>query len=76
MGDEKLVAAPDSGRQAPADSEAPVVWHTRHAAASRHGAISRQLFTYSNYKQWVERMRVAWEDEDSGTAPRDPPRGR
>ena len=64
MGEEKHVAASASRRQKPDDSETPVVWHARRDAASRHNAISRHVFTYANYKAWVEKMRIAWDEED------------
>jgi len=31
---------------------------------SRHGAISRRLFTYSNYKSWAEKIRTSWDDDE------------
>lgn len=68
MGGEKLTAAPGSARHEPADGETPVVWHSRRDAASRHGAISRHVFTYANYKSWVEKMRIAWDEEDVARA--------
>lgn len=64
MGEEKFMAAPASRRHKPTDGETPVVWHSRRDAASRHGAISRHVFTYANYKSWVEKMRIAWDEED------------
>lgn len=36
-------------------------------AASRHGAISRKLSSYSNYKSWAERMRASWVEEPATT---------
>lgn len=73
MGEEKTTATPPSRRREPADGEPPVVWHAKRDAASRHGAISRHVFTYANYKSWVEKMRIAWDEEDEardGKAPR------
>jgi len=47
----------------------------RGAAVSRHGAISRELTKYANYKSWAEKVRGAFApDPDekngvNGTAP-------
>lgn len=64
MGEEKLTAAPAPVRHGLADRDPPVIWHSRGDAASRHAAISRHLFKYSNYKSWVEKMRIAWDEEE------------
>jgi hypothetical protein len=29
----------------------------------RHAAITRNLYTWTNYKNWAERMRTAWDPE-------------
>lgn len=73
MGEDKLTAAPAARPGEPTDGDTPVVWHARRGAASRHGAISRHVFTYANYKTWVEKMRIAWDEEDDireGRTPR------
>jgi hypothetical protein len=32
---------------------------------TRHAAITRNLYSWSSYKNWAEKMRTAWvEDED------------
>ncbi len=36
-------------------------WVDREPTVSRHGAIARCLFTYSNYKNWADEVRGAWE---------------
>ncbi len=33
---------------------------------ARHDAITRNLNTWSNYKNWAERMRTAWSEEPAG----------
>jgi hypothetical protein len=33
-------------------------------ARARHAAITKNLYTWSNYKSWAEKMRDNWEDED------------
>ena len=36
-------------------------------ARARHAAITKNLYTWSNYKNWADRMRDSFEDE---TAPK------
>jgi hypothetical protein len=31
---------------------------------TRHAAITRNLYTWSNYKSWAEKMRNDWNEED------------
>lgn len=65
MGDNKLSAPPPSSRAPGHGADAARAWSpTREGASSRHGAIARQLFTYSHYKSWAERMRSNWKKED------------
>jgi hypothetical protein len=64
MGDNKLSAAPPSKRSPAPAADAPRPWPPGEGASSRHGAISRQLFTYSHYKSWADRMRSNWKKED------------
>jgi len=33
-------------------------------ARGRHAAITRNLNTWSSYKNWADRMRESWEDEE------------
>ena len=72
MGDSKLSAAPPSSRPPGPGADGTRAWPPREGASSRHGAISRQLFTYSHYKSWADRMRSSWkkdeEGEEGGTA--------
>jgi hypothetical protein len=37
-------------------------------ARARHSAITRNLNTWSNYKSWADRMRDAWDDEETPPA--------
>lgn len=37
-------------------------------ARARHAAITKNLYTWSNYKNWAEKMRDNWEDEDPNAA--------
>jgi hypothetical protein len=40
-------------------------------ARARHAAITKNLYTWSNYKTWADKMRDNWEDEDPN-APKGP----
>ena len=40
-------------------------------ARARHAAITKNLYTWSNYKTWADKMRDNWEDEDPN-APKAP----
>lgn len=64
MGDNKLSAAPPPNRPPAPRADGPRAWPPREGASSRHGAISRQLFTYSHYKSWADRMRSSWKKEE------------
>lgn len=33
------------------------------ARRPRHAAITRNLYTWSNYKNWAEKMRTNWDDK-------------
>ena len=33
-------------------------------ARARHAAITKNLYTWSNYKSWADKMRDNWEEED------------
>jgi hypothetical protein len=55
-----------SGGTAPADPAEPFPeWMDRmQRARGRHAAITRNLNTWSSYKNWADRMRESWEDEE------------
>ena len=42
-------------------------------ARARQAAITRNLYTWSNYKNWAERMREGWEDDGSSGGNAKPP---
>jgi hypothetical protein len=45
-------------------------------ARARHAAITKNLYTWSNYKNWAERMRDSFEDPQAkpeATPPAKPP---
>jgi hypothetical protein len=33
-------------------------------ARARHAAITKNLYSWSNYKNWADKMRDNWEDDD------------
>jgi hypothetical protein len=37
-------------------------------ARARHAAITKNLYTWSNYKNWADRMRDSFEDDDAPAA--------
>jgi hypothetical protein len=41
-------------------------------ARARHAAITKNLYTWSNYKNWADRMRDTWEDQGDPNAPNGP----
>ncbi len=34
-------------------------------ARARHAAITKNLYTWSNYKNWAEKMRDNWDEEEA-----------
>jgi hypothetical protein len=54
----------------PADAADPYAnWLDRmQRARARHAAITKNLYTWSNYKTWADKMRDNWEDEDPNAA--------
>jgi hypothetical protein len=34
-------------------------------ARTRHAAITRNLYTWSNYKNWADKVKDSWEEEDA-----------
>jgi hypothetical protein len=63
---------PPSTGQAAADPAEPFPeWMDRmQRARGRHAAITRNLNTWSSYKNWADRMRETWEDEERQPEPR------
>jgi hypothetical protein len=54
-------AAPAFAQPAP-DTYTNWLDRTQRARA-RHSAITQNLYSWANYKNWAERMRTTWEDE-------------
>jgi hypothetical protein len=49
----------------PKDSDAYATWLDRmQRARARHAAITKNLYTWSNYKNWADKMKDSWEDEE------------
>lgn len=74
MGDTKLPLAAAPARPRPTGADA--AWPAVGGAQSRHGAIARQVFTYTHYKNWAEKMRNVWQKEDQESVPVEPARPR
>lgn len=64
-------AAPVSPPAAPKGSAPYVNWMDRmqRGGRGRHSAITSNINTWSNYKNWAARVRDSWQDEQ---APREP----
>ena len=59
---------PDEQAQklAPGGAEAYARWlEHMQRTRTRHAAITRNLYSWSNYKSWAEKMRHDWQTEDS-----------
>jgi len=61
---------PQGGPSAEAAPGFPVVpdsysnWLDRtQRARARHSAITQNLYSWANYKNWADRMKTTWEDE-------------
>lgn len=47
-----------------ADADPYASWLDRmQRARVRHAAITKNLYTWANYKSWAERVKGSWEDE-------------
>ena len=57
-----------TGVTAPGSAEVPDAypnWLDRmQRARARHAAITKNLYTWSNYKNWADKMRDSWEEGD------------
>ncbi len=65
MSDPKFSGLPGGPRPEVTRLEQSGRWLMRPPVPNRHGAISRKLFTYSNYKSWAEEMKHAWDDDET-----------
>jgi hypothetical protein len=49
---------------APATPDTYTNWLDRtQRARARHSAITQNLYSWANYKNWADRMRTTWDDE-------------
>jgi hypothetical protein len=66
-----LDPVPAGATPGPADAADPYAnWLDRmQRARARHAAITKNLYTWSNYKNWADKMRDNWEDEDPNAKP-------
>jgi hypothetical protein len=52
------------------DGDAYATWLDRmQRARARHAAITKNLYTWSNYKNWADRMKDSFEDEPPPPTP-------
>ncbi|HUL18104.1 MAG TPA: hypothetical protein VLV29_02465 [Steroidobacteraceae bacterium] len=48
-------------------ADAYATWLDRmQRARARQAAITRNLYTWSNYKSWADQVRDSWQNSDSG----------
>ena len=59
--------AAQGGSNPPAGADAYATWLDRmQRARARQAAITRNLYTWSNYKSWADQVRDSWQGSDSG----------
>ena len=59
--------APQGGSNPPAGADAYATWLDRmQRARARQAAITRNLYTWSNYKSWADQVRDSWQGSESG----------
>lgn len=59
-------AAPAAKSPAPKEGDAYATWLDRmQRARARQAAITRNLYTWSNYKNWADKMKDSWEDDET-----------
>jgi hypothetical protein len=65
------VAVPVAKPGVPKDGDAYATWLDRmQRARARHAAITKNLYTWSNYKNWADRMKDSFEEEPAPVAPK------
>ena len=58
---------PAQGAGPTAGADAYATWLDRmQRARARQAAITRNLYTWSNYKSWADQVRDSWQSGDSG----------
>jgi hypothetical protein len=57
-------------RKLPKGAELYADWMERmQRGRGRHAAISRNLSTWSNYKNWADKVRGSWEPDEEKSTP-------
>jgi hypothetical protein len=63
--------APAGKASSGTDADPYANWLDRmQRARARHAAITKNLYTWSNYKSWADRVKDTWEDEPAPAAPK------
>jgi hypothetical protein len=63
-GDPVAAAAESALAAPPAGDAAGGSWVTRvQRSRTRHAAITRNLYSFANYKSWADQVKGAWEQE-------------
>jgi hypothetical protein len=56
---------PEVSATAPSGAEAYARWlEHMQRTRTRHSAITRNLYTWSNYKNWADKVRHDWQADD------------
>ena len=64
-------AAPVAKPGVPKDTDAYATWLDRmQRARARHAAITKNLYTWSNYKNWADRMKDSFDEEPAPVVPK------
>ncbi len=64
-------AVPAGKSSSGTDADPYANWLDRmQRARARHAAITKNLYTWSNYKSWADRVKDTWEDEPPPAAPK------
>ncbi|HYB64706.1 MAG TPA: hypothetical protein VEC59_05535 [Steroidobacteraceae bacterium] len=59
--------AAQGGGNPPGGADAYATWLDRmQRARARQAAITRNLYTWSNYKSWADQVRDSWQGSESG----------
>ena len=62
--------SPPAKTPGPTDADPYASWLDRmQRARARHAAITKNLYTWSNYKNWAERMRDSFEEDATAAKP-------
>lgn len=71
--DPQPVAAGATAVPAPDAADPYANWLDRmQRARARHAAITKNLYTWSNYKNWADKMRDNWDETDPSAKPPTP----